>query len=379
MQTYRVTLEARPSKSYHCRRAAQSVDLDVQNKLTHRLVVKADLETPYSIGLIVGNSGSGKTTFAQSVFGRNCFEVSDLNYSRPIIEQLPSAMKYEGRAQLLAGIGLTSIPCWIKPLGLLSNGQRARAEAAFLMATRDAPVIDEWTSVVDRSVAKVMSHCVQKFARKFEKRIILLSCHYDIVEWLNPCWIIDLNEQKYIDRRHLWRSHGRPEQEKLKFEVRTASRASWSSFSKYHYLSQNLPAGFVFFFGLFFEGRQIGFQCFAEYVPYKKGTKRKLHSNRLVIHPDFQGLGLGIRLANLTAEIMRRRGYRVFAKFSHVAMHKARKKDSNWRWLGVSNNVPARRLDTKKQMSKGILHLKSGYRQLVRTYSYEYVGRRRAG
>ena len=60
---------------------------------------------------------------------------------------------------------------------------------------------DEWTSVVDRNVAAVMSHSLQKKARRENKKIVLLSCHYDVLDWLNPDWVIDCNEQKFIDRR----------------------------------------------------------------------------------------------------------------------------------------------------------------------------------
>mgnify|MGYP000557251467 FL=1 len=49
-------------------------------------------------------------------------------------------------------------------------------------------LIDEFTSVVDRDVAKAMSNALQKFIRRSNKRIILSSCHFDIMEWLLPDW-----------------------------------------------------------------------------------------------------------------------------------------------------------------------------------------------
>lgn len=59
-------------------------------------------------------------------------------------------------------------------------------------------VIDEWTSVVDRTVAKVMSHCLRKFVNKNSKRAIILSCHADVIEWLKPDWMIDCNRQEFV-------------------------------------------------------------------------------------------------------------------------------------------------------------------------------------
>src|SRR5690606_35921761 len=128
---------------------------------------------------------------------------------------------------------------------------RARAEAALLLA-RDADgisVVDEWTSVVDRTVAKAMSHCVQKHARRSGSRIVLLSCHYDVHDWLNPDWVLDLNTRTYHDRRHLWRDFRRAET--LVFDICEADKSTWKMFSQYHYLSDRLPQGRVYTFGVF--------------------------------------------------------------------------------------------------------------------------------
>jgi ABC-type ATPase with predicted acetyltransferase domain len=170
MQTFVVDLKSSPPSGFRSIKAAQSVDLDVSEKLTHHMEIEADVSSDYNVGLIIGASGSGKTTLATEIFGPACFETL-LNPALPIIEQFRKSMSYDECANALNGIGLSQVTCWVKPAGALSNGQKARAEAALQM-TSDRPfvVIDEFTSVVDRSVAKVMAHCVQKFARKFNKK-----------------------------------------------------------------------------------------------------------------------------------------------------------------------------------------------------------------
>jgi ABC-type ATPase with predicted acetyltransferase domain len=58
----------------------------------------------------------------------------------------------------------------------------------------DAPdkvVVDEFTSVVDRQIAKIGAAAFAKSWRKTGKQIVLLSCHYDIIEWLQPDWVYD--------------------------------------------------------------------------------------------------------------------------------------------------------------------------------------------
>lgn len=366
MQTYNVTLQSPVSKSYRCKRAADSLDIDVEKKSIHQLSVQANIETPYNIGLIIGASGSGKTTLAKQIFGEDCFKTV-LDDSKPIIEQFPTDYDYETCAKILSGVGLTQVPCWIRPVYTLSNGQKARAEAALLMCKNGLSVIDEWTSVVDRTVAKVMSHCIQKHARAEQKRIVLLSCHYDVIDWLNPDWIIDCNKQEYIDRRLLWREHQRTEI--LQFEIRETDRSTWRYFSRYHYLSDKLPGGHVRFFGLFHGQDQVGFICYANYVPFRKTHKINkekmiMHANRIVVHPDYAGIGLGILMTNETARFMHKQNFRVMCKFSSVPVYKAMNKSPNWKLVSLD-----RQLGTKLS---GNMTRKSGFRENIKTYTFEY-------
>ena len=365
MQTYSVNLECKPVASFYSEKAANSVDLDIKKKLTHSINIDADITTDFNIGLIIGNSGSGKTTLAKEMFGKNIFS-KKMNMKLPIIDQFSDDIEYKDRVKILTGIGLNSIPCWIKPVGLLSNGQKARAEAAILMTSKKLPVIDEFTSVVDRTIGKIMSHCVQKYVRKNKKKIVLISCHYDIIDWLDPDWIIDLTEQKYIDRRSLRQSR----KEKIKFEIRECDRKSWKGFSKYHYLSERLPGGKIWTYGLYLNDKQIGFQCFANYTPFKKNhSKMIVHSNRTVIHPDYQGLGLGIMMVNATCLIVKKNDVKIMAKFSNTAMHKSRQKMKEWRFLSEKMNTSKAQRKSGRNMER-----KAGFRTFVKTYQYEYIG-----
>lgn len=194
-----ITLQSEIFNNFRCKMACDSLDIDIEKKSVHHLKIdNIDIPDKWNIGLVYGASGSGKTTLIQHLFGQDIFQ-SGMNENEPIINQLPDEMNYEECANILNGIGLNSVVCWVRPVKTLSNGQKARAEAALLMTSKNEIVfIDEWTSVVDRTVAKAMSHCVQKFARKFNKKIIICSCHYDILEWVNPDWMIDCNKQEFF-------------------------------------------------------------------------------------------------------------------------------------------------------------------------------------
>lgn len=360
-----IKLQSEVFNTFRCQAAANSLDIDVKKKSVHKLNINnVNIPKDWNVGIIYGNSGSGKTTMAKKIFGENIFNVK-LNENLPIIEQLPKEFTYEECAAILNGIGLNSVPCWIRPVKTLSNGQKARAEAAYLMCNSEMVIIDEWTSVVDRTVAKAMSLCVSKFAKKKNKKIILLSCHYDILEWLIPDWLIDCNKQEFI----LPKSNDFffEKREQLKFDIKEIGRESWKYFSKYHYLSELLPGGKLYLYGLFHNDNQIGFQCFANYTPHKKGTTIIYHSNRTVIHPDYNGLGLGILLINKTSELLSNKiKCRIMAKFSSTPVFKAMIKQKNWIYLGENRLMG-------KMKTGGNMIRKGGFRENgVKTYNFEY-------
>lgn len=366
MQTYRVTLISEPSASFRCQKAAGSVDLDLTKKLKHELTIQADIERDFNVGLIIGASGSGKTTLATQIYAAAALH-DDVDQTKPIIEQFPASMSYDDCVDALNSIGLSQVVCWVRPVATLSNGQKARAAVALKLAKAlqgETIVIDEWTSVVDRTVAKAMSLCAARHARKHNKRLVLLSCHYDVTEWLNPDWIIDCNTHEYFDRRLLCQGFERTE--RLNFEVRRLTNgSSWRMFSKYHYLSEKLPGGFNQFFGLFHDGRQIGFQAFSEYVPWgDKSKKRIVHMNRIVIHPDYVGFGLGMKFINEISAIVSQE-CRVMSKFSSVPIFRAMKKDPRWAF---------KKSGVMMAVGGGNMERRTSFRTKVQWWSFEYVG-----
>lgn len=366
-----IKLQAEVHNNFRCQVAANSLDIDVKKKSIHQLTIKnIKIPNDWNIGLIAGASGSGKTTLITELFGKDVFK-SVLNEELPIINQLPKDLSYDECAALLNGIGLNSVPCWIRPVKTLSNGQKARAEAVMLMTSHeDIVFIDEWTSVVDRTVAKAMSVCLQKFAKRNNKKIILCSCHYDIVEWVKPDWLIDCNKQQFMLPKS--EDFFFQQREELQFDIREIGRSSWKYFSKYHYLSERLPGGKIFLYGLFHGEDQIGFQCFANYVPIRKGMKPIYHSNRTVVHPDYNGLGLGIRLINETSQLLYdKTPCKIMAKFSSVPVYKAMRKQSSWGFLGQ------KRLMTKMKTG-GNMSRRAGFREKgVKTFNFVFIPKKK--
>ena len=151
----------------------------------------------WGIGLIVGASGSGKTSIGKQFFGVN--KIHDLyagwDCSKPIIDCILPSGDFNTATGALAAVGLGDVPSWLRPFNALSNGQQFRAGLARLVT--EAPnvaVVDEFTSVVDRQIAKIGALAFAKnWRRNKGKKVVLLSCHYDIIEWLQPDWVYDVN------------------------------------------------------------------------------------------------------------------------------------------------------------------------------------------
>jgi len=153
---------------------------------------KPKVPKEFGIGVIVGSSGSGKSTLLKE-FGRERIPLWDT--TKAIVSHFESP---DEAINKLSAVGLNSIPSWYKPYKVLSNGERFRADLAAKI--ENGAVIDEFTSVVDRNVAKAASVALSKYIKKHNIRNVVLStCHRDILEWLEPDWIIDTDLGEYSE------------------------------------------------------------------------------------------------------------------------------------------------------------------------------------
>lgn len=172
--------------------------LDVQPSEYREVLIPYDLDGvntfEWNIGLICGNSGSGKTSLINAIGGG----VKLPTYTDEcVISQFKQfGMSPEMASDILFNVGLSSIPTWLSKPNQLSNGEKARLDIAMQLANAkdgETIYIDEWTSVVNREVAKAMSNSIQKLIRKKNLKVVFVSCHFDIIDWLQCDWIYNLN------------------------------------------------------------------------------------------------------------------------------------------------------------------------------------------
>jgi len=144
-------------------------------------------DTDWKIGLIVGPSGSGKTSIGGGIFNAPIHDLyAGWDNDKPIVDSIAPDGDFNQVTGALSAVGLGDVPAWLRPFNVLSNGEKFRAGLARLICERpERVVVDEFTSVIDRQIAKVGAAAFAKTWRRGSGQIVLLSCHYDIMEWLH--------------------------------------------------------------------------------------------------------------------------------------------------------------------------------------------------
>lgn len=182
-------------------------DFDVKPEHScERFVGDIEIPDKWSIGVIVGGSGTGKSTIAKELFGEHIITGFDYSASS-VVDDMPKA-NIDVITRMFYAVGFGSVPSWLKPYSVLSNGEKMRMDLARALLERDFVVFDEFTSVVDRQVAQTACIAVSKAVRKTGKQFVAVSCHYDILDWLEPDWVFDTNTmQNFFGKAHARKSN----------------------------------------------------------------------------------------------------------------------------------------------------------------------------
>ncbi len=191
MQNFDIVRETAPSKSFAAAKVRGMFDLSDDHVKEH-FVGQIEYPDHWNIGVIVGASGTGKTTIAKELFPDNYF-VEPAFSSDTVLNDMP-VKDVELIVKTFNSVGFSSPPSWLKPYAVLSNGEKMRVQLAYaILSDNEVIVFDEYTSVVDRNVAKIGSTAIAKAVRKSGKKFIAVACHYDILDWLEPDWVFDTN------------------------------------------------------------------------------------------------------------------------------------------------------------------------------------------
>ena len=244
--------------------------------------------------------------------------------------------------ELLSSVGFSSPPAWMRPFHVLSTGQQFRVTLARLLAeamggsatgpgstavaTRPPIVFDEYTSVVDRTVAQIGSAAVAKVIRRRKKNLqfVAVTCHEDVEEWLQPDWVYRPAENKFS-----WRSlQRRPD---ITLKLFRCHQSAWPLFAPHHYLSTKLALGAICFLATW-KKRPVDFSAWMAWFGAGPPMRRE---HRTVTLPDFQGVGIGNAVSATIAAMWKGLGIKATSTTTHPAMIAARNRSPLWRMTRV--------------------------------------------
>lgn len=369
-----ITLTCPVFDSFRVRQVAGMFDVPITERATRKFHVDVPpLDESWQVGLIVGPSGSGKTTIARRLFGDRLYRSRNWQADRAIVDGMGDH-SIKTITGLLTAVGLGSPPSWLMPYQALSNGEQFRCDLARALISSGNPIdtdgssleafnadatgplvaFDEFTSVVDRNVARVASAAVARAVRRgtIGCRFVAVTCHYDVAQWLEPDWTLDMATVAWHGRRLR-----RPS---IDLEVFRCERGAWRMFARHHYLSGSLSNAARCFLATW-EGVPVAFCATVTLI----GAKRRWRISRLVTLPDYQGIGIGTALAEGVAQLHRDQGHRMNITASHPGVIAHCRRSDRWRTVHVKKTgaASARRFIANYRGSGG--------RAVV---SFEYVG-----
>ena len=165
-------------------------DIKPQHAAEH-FTGEINIPDQWHIGVIVGGSGTGKSTIAKEIFKDQYIKGFEYK-AKSVVDDMPPA-SIEDITMMFYAVGFGSVPSWLKPYSVLSEGEKMRVNIARAMLERDYVVFDEFTSVVDRNVAQTACIAINKAVKRLDKKFVAVTCHYDVLDWLQPDWVFDTN------------------------------------------------------------------------------------------------------------------------------------------------------------------------------------------
>jgi len=263
MPTFDIIKEVKPKQTFRVASVVGKFDLQSEH-IIERFQGNIDINEDWQIGLIVGKSGTGKTTIAKQLF-KDAYITNFKYNAETILDDMPKECSLEQITNAFNSVGFSSPPSWLKPYEVLSNGQY----------------------------------------------------------WLLPDWVFNTDTMTF--QNFEGQKKNRPE---IKFEIfQTADKSIWKMFAKHHYLSHTHNNAANVFIAMI-NDEIAGFLSVLHFPHPKAKNIKKVH--RLVILPDYQGAGFGIKFLNEVGKIYKTQKQRYTIVTSAPSLINALKKSKQW-------------------------------------------------
>ena len=344
MQSFDIIRTSVIKPSFRVDKCKGKFDLN-QESITEHFKGELNIPENWNVGLIVGNSGTGKTTIAKELFGKNYIVQFEYG-NKPVIDEMPENVTVDQIAKAFNSVGFSSPPSWLKPYHVLSNGEKMRVDLARAILSNQSFSFDEFTSVVDRNVAKVTSFAIQKAIRKQGKQFIAISPHFDIIDWLLPNWIFNTNTMTFESFEG--QKKNRPIINcQIRVITKTVEKESvWRELGKYHYLNHTFSKSATMY-ALYIDDLIIGFIMVLHFPHFSAKNIKQGH--RTVIRPDYQGIGLGNFLIDWVAKYLIKQGFRYIATTSSPSIIEYRKNRKEWKCTHIGRTTAYGKTGTFKR------------------------------
>lgn len=287
-------------------------------------------DSDWRIGVVVGPSGSGKSSIGRALFGDGAIYSPRWPSDQPIIDGIAPASSFDDVTAALASVGLGSVPAWLRPYQVLSNGEQFRANLARLIV--EAPsraVVDEFSSVVDRQIAQIGAGAFAKAWRRTQGQVVLLSCHYDILDWVQPDWVFDTATGEFT------RGWLRP-RPKIDVDLWQTNWRHWDKFEPHHYLKMPKMIAATNYVAT------VNGELVAHLAVSTRPGLIEARACRLVVMPEWQGAGIGVRFLDAICEMWlqgkNRYGLPLRTLFhtSHPGLCAALRRNKKWTQVSAS-------------------------------------------
>lgn len=251
-----------------------------------------DLPDTWQVLLIMGESGSGKTTILREITPEKPLRVPD----GPLFLWGGSSEPEKTRTvSILSRCGLSDATHFVSSYSQLSDSQKARASVALqVIWGRKLIVVDEFLSTLDRTTAKATAYCIQKLIRAMGLRLVATTAHTDLVPYLMPDMLIE--GKAYPSRFTCCKLSPdlsiNPFLKQVNLKYLDKSDYRECSLGDLHYKGKYTGGTKDFLFADM-DGRHIGVLV----GTYNRTTGGRRIS-RLIVHPSFRGTGIGKALVS---------------------------------------------------------------------------------
>lgn len=146
-----------------------------------------------------------------------------------------------------------------------------------------------------------------------------------------PDWVFNTDTMTFSAKDLDEQKKNRPAIELSFVDVKDtrAKEGYWRIFRKYHYLNHSFQKG-ARVFVTYANGQICGFVSYI-YFMHPRGNEKLWQAHRVVVLPDYQGIGIGGAQMNYTAEILAKEGKTAIITSSNMSMVMSLRKDEKWK------------------------------------------------